>query len=255
MILFNVEAILASSTSKFGIWNTTSRWRRSQFINWINQLHFFDPLHCFRRELRTSTYFGLEPYLPRSKCCCKGIFSGWANLNHRISNITAGTGPRWTKYAVRDRRQSALSHVTTTGLTQEITTPGTTCQNYGRSSCNEATWSSNSPQRMPCRVAKHLETCCRQACKIASWKCWMWPDIILSMERPGRSQQPSEESHVQPMRVADATKRSMGPWIRPDKPDTASQCGRVRKPHRGKDHIHAVQKISQEEWNGCSWFR
>ena len=58
--------------------------------------------------------------------------------------------------------------------------------------------------------------------------------------------------HVQPMRVADATKRCMGPWIRPDKPDTASQCGRVRKPHRGKDHIHAVQKISQEEWNGCS---
>ena len=48
-------------------WNTTSRWRRSQFIHWINQLHFYDPLHRFRRKLRTSTYLGLEPYLPASK--------------------------------------------------------------------------------------------------------------------------------------------------------------------------------------------
>ena len=50
-------------------WSTTTRWRRSQFIHWINQLHFFDPLHRFRRKLRTSTYLGLEFYLPASKGC------------------------------------------------------------------------------------------------------------------------------------------------------------------------------------------
>ena len=48
-------------------WKTTSRWRRSQFIHWISQLHFFDPLHRFRRKLWTSTYLGLESYLPASK--------------------------------------------------------------------------------------------------------------------------------------------------------------------------------------------
>ena len=52
---------------KISHWNTTSRWWRSQFIHWINQLHFFDPLHRFRWKLRTSTYLGLEPYLPVSK--------------------------------------------------------------------------------------------------------------------------------------------------------------------------------------------
>ena len=50
-------------------WNTTNRWRRSQFIHWINQLHFFDPLHSFRRKLWTNTYLGLEPYLPASQGC------------------------------------------------------------------------------------------------------------------------------------------------------------------------------------------
>ena len=69
MILFRAEAILASSTSKIWHWNTTSRWRRSQFIHWINQLHFLDPLHRFRRKLWTSTYLGHEPYLPASKGC------------------------------------------------------------------------------------------------------------------------------------------------------------------------------------------
>ena len=49
-------------------WNTTSWWRRSQFIHWINQLHFLNPLHRFRRILGTSTYLGLESYLPASKC-------------------------------------------------------------------------------------------------------------------------------------------------------------------------------------------
>ena len=74
MILFSAEAIFASSTWKFGIWNTTSRWRRSQFIHWINQLHFLDPLHRFRRKLWTSTYLGLEPYLPASKgCWCREL--------------------------------------------------------------------------------------------------------------------------------------------------------------------------------------
>ena len=50
-------------------WNTTNRWRRSQFIHWINQLHFLDPLHRLRGKLLTSTYLGLEPYLPASKGC------------------------------------------------------------------------------------------------------------------------------------------------------------------------------------------
>ena len=50
-------------------WNTTSRWGRSQFIHWINQIHLLDPLHRFRRKLWTSTYLGLEPYLLASKGC------------------------------------------------------------------------------------------------------------------------------------------------------------------------------------------
>ena len=47
-------------------WNT-SKWRRSQFIHWINQLHFFDPLHRFRRKLWTNINFSLESFLPASK--------------------------------------------------------------------------------------------------------------------------------------------------------------------------------------------
>ena len=50
-------------------WNTPSRWRRSYIIHWINQLHFFDSLHSFRRKLRNCTYLGREPYLPASKGC------------------------------------------------------------------------------------------------------------------------------------------------------------------------------------------
>ena len=50
-------------------WNATNRWWRCQFIHWINQLHFFDPLHRFRRKLWTSTNLGLESYLPTSKGC------------------------------------------------------------------------------------------------------------------------------------------------------------------------------------------
>ena len=59
---------------KIRYWNTTSRWRRSQFVHWINQLHFFDPLRRFRRELRTSTYLSLESYLPASEgCWCREL--------------------------------------------------------------------------------------------------------------------------------------------------------------------------------------
>ena len=66
MILFSAETILASSSSKFGIEYTASI-TKILIIHWINQLHFFDPLHRFRRKLWTSTYLGLEPYLPTSK--------------------------------------------------------------------------------------------------------------------------------------------------------------------------------------------
>ena len=41
--------------------------RRCEIIHWINHLHFFDPKHSFLRKLRTSTYLGLESYLPASK--------------------------------------------------------------------------------------------------------------------------------------------------------------------------------------------
>ena len=62
MIRFSAEAILALTTSKSGIEKMT------KILNHpLNHLHFFDPLHRFRRKLRTSTYLGLEPYLPASK--------------------------------------------------------------------------------------------------------------------------------------------------------------------------------------------
>ena len=67
MILFSAEAILASSTSKFGIWMPLVDDRRHQIIHWINHLHFFDPMQTFRRKLWTSTYLSLESYLPASK--------------------------------------------------------------------------------------------------------------------------------------------------------------------------------------------
>ena len=69
-------------------WNTTSRWRRSQIVHWINQLHFFDPLHGFRRKLWTSTYLGLEPYLPASKgCWCREL------VKMEIRNLQSLVGP------------------------------------------------------------------------------------------------------------------------------------------------------------------
>ena len=51
MILFNVEAILASSTSKFGIEIPRVDDEDLKSSAEINQLHFFDPLHRFRRKL------------------------------------------------------------------------------------------------------------------------------------------------------------------------------------------------------------
>ena len=55
----------------FKIWhlNSSHRRQRSQFIHQINQLHFIDPLHCFRRELWTTTHLGPESYLPANKGC------------------------------------------------------------------------------------------------------------------------------------------------------------------------------------------
>ena len=55
-------------------WKTTNRWRRSQIIHWINQLHFFDPLHSFRREWWTSAYLSAESHLPINKRCQCGEF-------------------------------------------------------------------------------------------------------------------------------------------------------------------------------------
>ena len=54
-------------------WNTPYRWRL-KIIPWINQLHFLDALHRLRRELWTSTYLGLKPYLPASEgCWCREL--------------------------------------------------------------------------------------------------------------------------------------------------------------------------------------
>ena len=55
----------------FKIWHLNSSYRARKFeiIHWINQLHFFDPQHSFRRKLWTSTYLSLDSYLPTSKCC------------------------------------------------------------------------------------------------------------------------------------------------------------------------------------------
>ena len=54
--------------------NSSYRARRFQIIHWINHLHFFDPLHSFRRKLWTSTYLSLESYLPTSERCWRGEF-------------------------------------------------------------------------------------------------------------------------------------------------------------------------------------
>ena len=55
-------------------WNTSCWWRRFLIIRWINQLHFFDPQQSFRRKLCTSTYVGLESYLPARKRGWRGEF-------------------------------------------------------------------------------------------------------------------------------------------------------------------------------------
>ena len=67
MILFSAEAILASSTSKFGIEipRIDDEDLNSSTESTISTS--FDPLHRFRGKLRTSTYLSLESYLPASK--------------------------------------------------------------------------------------------------------------------------------------------------------------------------------------------
>ena len=69
MILFSAEAILASSTPKFGIRIPLADDEDFSTHPLNNHLHFFDPLHRFRRKLRKSTHLNLEPYLPASKGC------------------------------------------------------------------------------------------------------------------------------------------------------------------------------------------
>ena len=51
MILFSAEAILASSTSTFGIEIPRIDDDDIKIIHCINHLHFFDPLHSFRKKL------------------------------------------------------------------------------------------------------------------------------------------------------------------------------------------------------------
>ena len=60
MILFSADAIFESNTSTL---NSSCWWRRCQITHWINHLHFFDPMHGFRKKLWTSTYLSLESYL------------------------------------------------------------------------------------------------------------------------------------------------------------------------------------------------
>ena len=74
MILFSAEAIFASSESNFGIRIPLTEHTYFRPIHWINQLHFFDPQHSFRRKLWTSTYLSLESYLPTSERCWCGKF-------------------------------------------------------------------------------------------------------------------------------------------------------------------------------------
>ena len=64
MILLSAETILASSTSKFGIEIPRID---DEDLNSSTESTIFDPLHRFNRELWTSTYLGLESYLPASK--------------------------------------------------------------------------------------------------------------------------------------------------------------------------------------------
>ena len=52
---------------KFGIWIPLTDDEDINSSTWINQLHFLDPLHSFRRKLWTCKYLSLESYLPASK--------------------------------------------------------------------------------------------------------------------------------------------------------------------------------------------
>ena len=72
MILFSAEAILASSTSKFGI--AISLIDDENIISSTESLFLIQKMNSFRRKSWTSTYLGLQSYLPVSKCCwCKEL--------------------------------------------------------------------------------------------------------------------------------------------------------------------------------------
>ena len=67
MILFSAEAILASSTSKFGI--EIHRIDDEDLNSSTESTISTSLIHCIASvgKLRTSTYLGLEPYHPASK--------------------------------------------------------------------------------------------------------------------------------------------------------------------------------------------
>ena len=69
MILFTAEAILASNTSKFGI--EIPRIDDEVLTSSTESTNSTSLIHCIASvgKLRTSTYLGLEPYLPASKGC------------------------------------------------------------------------------------------------------------------------------------------------------------------------------------------
>ena len=67
MILFRAEAILASSTSKFGIEIPRVDDEDLNSSTESTNSTLFDPLHRLRRKFWTSTYLSLESYLPASK--------------------------------------------------------------------------------------------------------------------------------------------------------------------------------------------
>ena len=69
MILFRAEAILASSTSKFGI--EILRIDYEDLNSSTESTNSTSLIHCIAPvgKIRANTYLGLEPYLPASKGC------------------------------------------------------------------------------------------------------------------------------------------------------------------------------------------
>ena len=83
--------------------------RRCEIIHWFNHLHFFDPQHSFLRKLRTSTYLGLEPYLPASKCCwCREFVkmkTGPDVEQHNVWNKGLGYLPSLQRWATISKQR------------------------------------------------------------------------------------------------------------------------------------------------------